>query len=341
VWCQYDLLDNCRRSAKPSDDGQTVQIQGSVGQGGRNATTDVRAIQAALNRVGTAAGGPTPPLNPDGLCGPLTKAAIGRFQQVQFQGALRDSRVDPGQRTLARLNLLLSGARGASGQAIASPGTAAFQLTTAPAPVGAQTTPDQLDRARSLAPDAARRIRAAIARLNSASVALVTPSPSAAQKQLIREIDWHFKASAAPAPAAHMARIAAVYTFMQVAIDEFNLGIRELFRGGTHPDPTAIAFASLGGFFSLDPSERFIFITPAFRTAGSGVIVHELAHFCGGNATSGRDIVHRASPKPPPRGKQGTDGSTDYAGMTPFFAQTNVFSYQIYCFPEIPEFKVP
>jgi hypothetical protein len=128
---------------------------------------------------------------------------------------------------------------------------------------------------------------------------------------------------------------------MLAAVRGSNQGSREIFKAGTDPNPEAIAVADLGGFFSSSESTRFIIITPIFRTQSSAVIVHELAHFCGGDANSGRDIVHRASPKPKPSGSRKEDGSTDYANMTPFFALTNVFSYTVYCFPEIPEFSPP
>ena len=91
----------------------------------------------------------------------------------------------------------------------------------------------------------------------------------------------------------------------------------------------------------MKQEDRFIIITPQFRTQSSGVIVHELGHFCGGNKSSGKDVVHRASPSPVPNGVKKEDGSTNYRDMPPFHARTNVYSYQIYCFPDLPEFKVP
>ena len=45
-------------------------------------------------------------------------------------------------------------------------------------------------------------------------------------------------------------------------------------------------------------------------------------------------IEHRASPKPPPRGRRLEDGLHDYAGMTADEAYRNAQSYQAYCFPE-------
>lgn len=340
--CQFDSREDARNGLAPAIPALGIQLLGSVGRGGKNILSDVLTIQRALNLVPPSAGGPQPALQADGICGPLTIAAIGRFQQAQFFGALLDFRIDPNNRTVARLNDIV-----AKAPATVSSGGTRLGVVGGSGTVGGPgvqtTTADQMALARSLAPDAERRIVAAMDRLSRATAALALATRTPAQQQLVREIDFHFKASDDPTPAVHLTKIMAIYVFMLTAIREHNQGIRELFREGPIPDdnPDAIAFAALGGFFSFDQNDRFIFITPNFRTQSSGVIIHELGHFCGGNPSSGNDIVHRASPKPPPRGTKREDGSTDYAGMVPFHARTNVFSYQVYCFPEIPEFKVP
>ena len=70
-----------------------------------NRQADVKTIQEMLNRVPPGWGGPNPKLKEDGLNGSFTEAAIRYFQQVQLGtiGAA-DARVDPGQRTIGRLN---------------------------------------------------------------------------------------------------------------------------------------------------------------------------------------------------------------------------------------------
>ena len=345
MWCQCELAGGARLTRQPPARVNAIRLAGSVGRGGANSRNDVVQIQHGLSAVPPAAGRPTPPLKVDGICGPLTTAAIGRFQQVQFIGTVADHRIDPAGRTLARLNQLLATPGPAPAvNSSSSSGFAGASAVTGRGGIGGPggpTTDDQLAQARQLALDAERRIVNAMARLARSQAALANPLRTPADAQLVREVNWHFKADQASNPATQLLQVAAIYTFMLTAIRETNTGIRELFRAGTHPDPTAIAFAELGGFFSLVQDDRFIFITPQFRTASSGVIIHELAHFCGGSAASGRDIVHRASPKPPPRGERREDGSTDYAGMVPFHALTNVFSYTVYCFPEIPEFVPP
>lgn len=80
-------------------------ITASVGRmGGVNRPQDVRSVQELLNRAPTASGGPTPLLAVDGLCGPKTTNAIQRFQQHHFGWSGADGRVDPGGRTLRKLN---------------------------------------------------------------------------------------------------------------------------------------------------------------------------------------------------------------------------------------------
>jgi hypothetical protein len=81
----------------------------SVGEKGKNLEGDVFTIQQLLNGVLPAFGGPVVKLKVDGICGPKTKAAIQNFQLKQFGWPGADGRVDPGKRTLARLNELSFG----------------------------------------------------------------------------------------------------------------------------------------------------------------------------------------------------------------------------------------
>lgn len=74
-----------------------IEIQASVGRGGENRRPDTREIQRALNEVF-----PSLELVVDGLCGSKTIRRIERFQR-RFMTA-PDGRVDPGGRTLRRLN---------------------------------------------------------------------------------------------------------------------------------------------------------------------------------------------------------------------------------------------
>ena len=84
-------------------------IRGAVGRGGANQSVDVKAVQTALNRRMRAG------LKVDGICGPLTIAAIGEFQKRLGQ-AKPDERVDVGRGTARAL-----AAGGAVGPAPAPP----------------------------------------------------------------------------------------------------------------------------------------------------------------------------------------------------------------------------
>ncbi|WP_125490561.1 peptidoglycan-binding protein [Streptomyces sp. WAC 04229] len=73
----------------------------SVGEGGINAPDDVFTVQMLLNHVDSAAGGPTPPLDVDGLVGPKTVGGIRRFQLLQL--GFQDGLVEPGKNTFKAL----------------------------------------------------------------------------------------------------------------------------------------------------------------------------------------------------------------------------------------------
>jgi Putative peptidoglycan binding domain len=84
----------------------TENISAVVGSIGPNRPTDVAWIQAYLNMVPPALGGPVTKLKQDGMFGPKTKAAIEGFQRLQFGKA--DGQVDPGKHTEQKLIALES-----------------------------------------------------------------------------------------------------------------------------------------------------------------------------------------------------------------------------------------
>lgn len=329
-----------------------VTLQGSVGRNGRNLRDDVMHIQNAQNRVGPVNSGPVIPLVVDGFVGPKTIKAIEDFQRVQFPTKVPDGRIDPGQRTIGRLNELLVNVPTFNDEMVpATAGVpAAFvpqgnqvgfvKASFVPPPV---TTEDQMTRASRHAEDAERRILAALKRMNQAILAMGKKIRTPREQELVREINWHFKANADSNPAQHMAKVQFTLATMHTAIREHNLGTRNILRKGDPPpaDPNAIAWAYLGGWTSMKQEERFITITPLFMTQLSIVIVHELSHFCGAAHGTAKEIIHRASPDPFPTGTKREDGSTNYRDMPPYHARTNVYSYTVYCYPDRPEFKVP
>ncbi len=80
------------------------QISASVGRGGRNLKSDSETVQQLLNKVPAHQGGPDVPLAVDGLPWQKTIAAIDKFQKLQCGFKWPDGRVDPGGKTLAKLN---------------------------------------------------------------------------------------------------------------------------------------------------------------------------------------------------------------------------------------------
>lgn len=85
-----------------------MDIAKSVGSLGVNDDADVLTVQTLLNTVSIAAGGASPVLDLDGWCGKNTNTAISKFQTQQF--GFHDGRVDPGKKTITRLNELAAGA---------------------------------------------------------------------------------------------------------------------------------------------------------------------------------------------------------------------------------------
>ena len=160
--------------------------------------------------------------------------------------------------------------------------------------------------------------------------------------------NWNFKVDKAADPDAHLDRIIAIYRKMEQVL--FFAG-----RPGTpfrlfqwsphHPDPKQSgvpAYTSLGGLEKgLAEKDEFneyknaVYITPEFanKIFAASIIIHELAHYCGGSERSIDRIEHRASPFPHPNGRHLEDGFHDYAHMTPDEAFRNAQSYQAFCEP--------
>lgn len=114
----YGLWGNCSSvaaSEEPNTGQETIAIRGSVGRSGKNTRADVSTIQRALNQVPISQGRPTPLLVVDGLNGSKTERAIYIFQKQHFGAMHADARVDPGHRTIAKLNELQPASQGSGG----------------------------------------------------------------------------------------------------------------------------------------------------------------------------------------------------------------------------------
>jgi len=128
-----DCDSRCAKGVAAAAGGR--QISAPVGLGGANRPPDVVTVQELLNAVPPARGGPVPLLAVDGIAGPKTNAAIGRFQKQQL--GFSDARVDPGRQTLAALNREAGQGQGAGRSSLS--GAEARRLQTA-----ISTTPDAL-----------------------------------------------------------------------------------------------------------------------------------------------------------------------------------------------------
>lgn len=86
-----------------------IKILGSVGENAKNRDSDVRIIQGALNNImqyNILA--PLGPLTVDGIAGRKTKVAIRQFQRVAVGMASPDGRIDPGGKTIIKLNAVIN-----------------------------------------------------------------------------------------------------------------------------------------------------------------------------------------------------------------------------------------
>lgn len=120
-----------------------ASIGASVGRGGTNQSVDVKVVQRLLNKRGQLGNGD---LTVDGKIGPKTIAAIRRFQAEVVGMRVPDERVDPGGRTMRRLN---SGGRGAkppqmsgSTPTVSSPSTARQRASGAKSEANARSNSD-------------------------------------------------------------------------------------------------------------------------------------------------------------------------------------------------------
>ncbi|WP_374305564.1 peptidoglycan-binding protein [Methylocella sp.] len=177
-----------------------IAIAKSVGHGGANAPSDVRAIQQALNRVREADGGPGPLLLPDSIAGPKTNAAISKFQMRQIGFA--DGRVDPGKRTISALNRLGCG-----------PNMAQALAPTPPAGRGAASggpsftvTYENMRRVYlDLVPVAHSCVFAALAAIAAAEDGIRSKTPSLSPQRKL--LDKHFQLDANPSAVADLGLI--------------------------------------------------------------------------------------------------------------------------------------
>jgi hypothetical protein len=197
-------------------------------------------------------------------------------------------------------------------------------------------------------PEVLNLVRTARVRLFAVRASYTSSNPLPSPQSERKVAEWNWKVHRAADPIAHLHRILGVYDRMNETVfmamrpgNSFQLFLPSSGVPGEPGDP---AYTTLGGYYckpdEFDPNtdeyKKAIYITPQFtnKVFAASILIHELAHFCGGKEGTPDTIEHRASPRPPPRGRQLEDGLHDYAGMTADEAYRNAQSYQAYCFPE-------
>jgi hypothetical protein len=179
----YCFDQSCRATAPLVEpDNQValpVAIGRSVGQGGANVREDVLTIQKALNAVDPSQGGPTLRLATDGVVGPLTRAAIGKFQKQNI--TFVDFRIDPNGPTIQALNRVLSASSPilASGSSRSSLAPSSRVGQAAPSAQTFTVTDDDMERVfKDILPIAQSCVKSALATLTASKTMGTIESPA-------------------------------------------------------------------------------------------------------------------------------------------------------------------
>jgi peptidoglycan hydrolase-like protein with peptidoglycan-binding domain len=257
-------------STLPTDSGP-IAISKPVGQGplARNLPDDVRTIQDALNQVTVKgeAGGPMPFLVVDGIKGPKTQAAILKFQQTQVKGIRADGTVEPGKKTILRLNEIV-------------------------APISKFDLNAKLATSLPL-------LRAALAAAIRNLTAIITSGPGPTGPAALAEdrLNRHFKLNTLDASGQSAGRVNLFETYSEMALvvnqpDLFNMfGAIEAFD--VDPANAKIALTTTQGVFEpplkdgADNPARHIRLGLGFfapnvtNDFAAFILIHELAHFTG------------------------------------------------------------
>lgn len=253
-----------------------VAIGQPVGSGplARNKPEDVKTIQEALNQITKkgAAGGTLPFLKVDGICGPRTKAAINRFQQIQLK--IFDGVIEPNKKTIIKLNEIIDPVSDADL-------TAKLNLTL---PVVKQSISAALDN-----------LRAAISEGPAASGLAATAAD---------RLNRHFRMNTLSRPAQGTARVDLFGTFTRFNTvisnpELFDISVEDEFD--LDKGNPKIALTRPGGFFEEgdrddDTGKRLDrihlglgFFSPRVSIEFAAfIIIHELSHFIG--RANGQDV---------------------------------------------------
>ncbi len=265
------MLDdgNCKVAPSGSSGGVVVDprrqegdivITASVGQSGANKADDVFDIQYGLDQVPPIDGGPEPPLKIDGLCGPKTIGAIRNFQMKHFGWQGADGRIDPGRRTLQKLN--------EKRQRWISP-----------------HLPPSLATDGWLLADLLRHVPHTRACVQAAIQTVQSAKGRGPGTYLVEK---HYRVGG---NIAGLNRIEQVYSLMLKILDRpdhyCTLDTTDEGEG-----ISTVAFARLGGFFLVDSAGKIKFRRGAWVASGiqdfaAFVFIHEMRHFVEGSSDIG------------------------------------------------------
>ena len=294
-----------------SSNPEVTVIARSVGAGGANVPADVRTIQAALNDVPSGRGGPSPALSVDGIIGPMTLAAIKRFQQAH---ALRvvDSRIDPNGPTLAALNAELDGDVPIAAQGLVgadAPQRRRKPEFLPPDPEIVATVATLLFKVRDVIRAANFRLSSADRFVTTRKLTIPTDPFLANARESLTMLDAVFGLGKFNNPRPPFENIKRVFRNMDVALNRSfetaPLIAPVLFVPNTHisMEEKAAAYTSVGGAFIAakikfkglgEPADRiyvcrnFLTETPVDQVSA---LVHELAHYVSGQPIKIGDVV--------------------------------------------------
>jgi peptidoglycan hydrolase-like protein with peptidoglycan-binding domain len=261
------LLQQINPGSGPS--AGSITIVEAVGEGprARNRPADVRTVQEALNQVTVkgVAGGAMPFLVVDGICGPKTNAAIGRFQRIQLQ--IFDGVIEPRKKTITRLNEIVE-------------------------PISEEDMRAKLSLALPLVQ------QAVAAALNNLQALIASgPAPTGLAAKAVDRLNRHFLMDTLPRPEQSAARVDLFRTFTRYSavvsksgtftvepLDEFDLA----------KDSSLFALARTNGFFEEGQTDENTrrrldrihlgqaFFTPTVTPEfGAFILLHEVSHFVG------------------------------------------------------------
>jgi hypothetical protein len=204
-----------------------------------------------------------------------------------------------------------------------------------------------VDKAFGLIPVLRSRIQQAIVRLTTVRTIYALPNPFVTSGKERQLVEWHFKVHRARDPVEQIDKVREIYELMNETVFRAHRFATQwqLFRFSKEDrdSPGAPAYTELGGkYYSITERDQHgefknaIYVTPELsnKVFADLILIHELAHYCGGKSTTSTWIGHFATPVPPPQGKPSDDGTTNYADMTADIAYRNVFSYELFCDPD-------